>query len=214
MKDELKNVHGKSILNIGTCNLHPVHTAFSKGLGKMSFDFDKLTHNNLHFFFKYSSARRADYGLCAIVTDVEIQVMLRHVSSRWLSLKKVLVRILDQWKNLKKYFLEDLPKEKNFDREIRDTERYRDIVRALKSEETRLYMAYAIYVADIMESFLLRFQSKAPKKHLIYEGIGQLLFDVISNFIKTAKLMESVDRRKEACELGLLAVKNLKTHVV
>lgn len=63
-------MHGKTILNIGTCNLHPVHTAFSKGLKKLNFDFDKLACN-LHFFFKYSSARRADYGLCEIVTDVE-----------------------------------------------------------------------------------------------------------------------------------------------
>lgn len=136
-------------------------------------------------------------------------MMLRHVSSRWLSLKKVLIRILDQWKNLQKYFLEDLPKEKTFGSKIRDTERYIDIVRALKAEKTRLYTAFAIYVSEIMEGFLLRFQSKAPMVHLMYEGIGRLLYDIMSNFIKSKTLMEneSVDR-KEACVLGLIDVKN------
>lgn len=59
----------KQILDIGTCNLHPVHTAFIKGLKKLDFDFEKLVYE-LNIFSKYSSARRKDYKLCSLVTEV------------------------------------------------------------------------------------------------------------------------------------------------
>lgn len=144
LEEELSKVHGKTILNIGTCSLHPIHTAFSNGLKKLSFDFDKLPVD-LHFFFKHSSARRRDFELCELETYLEAQMMMRHVSSRWLSLKKVLTRILDQWPNLKEYFLVFLPKQNNFNQKIHDTERYKAIARALQTDESRLYMSFAIY---------------------------------------------------------------------
>lgn len=119
LADELFKLHGKKIIDIGTCNLHPVHTAFINGLKKIQFDFDKLPQN-LHFFFKNSSARRHDYAeITEIEKQVEAYVMLRHVSSRWMSLKTVLQRIISQWTNLQHYFLVYLPKQKNFDQDIR-----------------------------------------------------------------------------------------------
>lgn len=147
---------------MGTCNLHHVHTAYMKGLMKLNFRFDKLAQN-LHFFFKLSSARRQDYALCELETDVEAHVMLRHVSS----LKYVLMRIIDHWENLSEYFLVFLPKQKSFDREIFCTERYIAIETALKGGDvTKLYMSFAIYLAGIMQPFLLRFQLKKPVIHL------------------------------------------------
>lgn len=39
------------LIDIGTCSLHHVHTAFEMGLKKMTFDFDGFA-NDLVFFFK------------------------------------------------------------------------------------------------------------------------------------------------------------------
>ena len=50
----------KSFLNLGTCSLHPVHTAFRRGITSMSCDLGQF-FTDIHFFFKLSSARRA-YG--------------------------------------------------------------------------------------------------------------------------------------------------------
>jgi hypothetical protein len=47
-------------------------------------------------FFKHSAARRADYNLTYMFTDVEVENMLQHISSRWLSLKNVLTRTAAQ----------------------------------------------------------------------------------------------------------------------
>ena len=38
-------------LDLGTCSLHPVHTAFRYGIKELSFDLDEF-FNDVHFFFK------------------------------------------------------------------------------------------------------------------------------------------------------------------
>lgn len=59
-----------------------------------------------------SPARIEDFHLSTLVTEVDCQKMLRHVDSRWLSMRPVLTRIVEQWNNLEQYFLKFLPKEK------------------------------------------------------------------------------------------------------
>ena len=93
----------KTMLNIGTCLLHPTHTSFEKGIAELSFDSDELVIN-IHSFFKFSACRTSDYRASTLETNIESLNILKHVSSRWLSLKRVLERILHQWENLKWYF--------------------------------------------------------------------------------------------------------------
>lgn len=188
LEADLSEKYNKTFLNVGTCSIHPVHTAFEKGLKKITFDFNKFAQD-LHFFFKYSSCRREDFKLASLETDLEVQFMIRHVSSRWLSLKKVLIRILDQWNNLKEYFLKILPKQKNFAREIEKTERYQSIRASLSNKITCLNMAFVIYVADILEQFIIPFQSSEPLIHLLYKGVGELLYKLMSNFMKKSLIV-------------------------
>ena len=63
-------------------------------------------------FFKLSSARREDYSNLQDLTEVASQYVLRHSSVKWLTLKFVLVRIIEQWTNLTEYFCKYIPKQK------------------------------------------------------------------------------------------------------
>lgn len=67
---ELKQVYGKEILDIGTGSLHPVHTAYCKGLKSIGFDYDKFA-TELHFF-KHSAARREDIEMTNLKTALEV----------------------------------------------------------------------------------------------------------------------------------------------
>lgn len=198
----------KKILDIGTCSIHPVHTSFVKGLNKLSFDFDRFV-NELNFFFKLSSARRRDYELCSLITDIESAFMIRHVASRWLTLKKALIRARDQWPNLCEYFLVFLPKEKNFPKEIETTERYKFLKNILLDKRSQIYISFAIYVADILEVFLIKFQSSKPLVHLLYPAFGDLFFKLMTNFIKPSVLIKTgTTNRLDAIGLGLLDLKS------
>ena len=50
---------------------------------------------------------------------------------RWLTLKFLLVRVIERWGNLKEYFWNFLPKQKELKRYVRDTKRYNNIVERL-----------------------------------------------------------------------------------
>lgn len=126
------------------------------------------------FFFKRSSARREDYKMMELITDVECAFMLKHVSSRWHSIKKALTRTVEQWSNLKQYFLEYLPTEENFTKDIETTQRYQNVRKYLTSDLSPLYLHFAIHVTDIFEGYLTLLQSSKPLVHVLYPAIGDL----------------------------------------
>ena len=64
---------------------------------------------DLHFFFKLSAARREDCRGVSELTDLTMHDVINHCQTCWLSLDKVLLRIIKQYKNLKEYFLKTLP---------------------------------------------------------------------------------------------------------
>ena len=67
---------------------------------------------NMHVFFKMASARREDYNHLEDVTEVTANNVLCHSSVHLLTMKHVLVRIIEQWPNLKEYVITFLPKQK------------------------------------------------------------------------------------------------------
>lgn len=75
--DNLTSEHGTSILKLGSCSLHPVHTAYRKGIAKIPFDVDSFFHD-LHFFFKLSSTRREDYASMADITGITSEFAKKH----------------------------------------------------------------------------------------------------------------------------------------
>lgn len=175
--------HDKTLIEFGTCVLHPVATCFKNALNKFTLDFDEFVID-VHSFFKFSACRKEDFKLASLITDIETFQMMRHVSSRWLSLKKVLQRILDQWDNLIEYFLNMLPKMNNFN-DVQKKGRYQRIVNVLKSSTAKIAISFAIYVATILEKhILLPFQSDKPNIHLIYKAMGDLLYSLLIHFVR------------------------------
>ena len=98
----------KLILQVGTCPLHIVHNSFRYGILALSFDVDRYTRD-IHFFLNLSAGRRADYKKMESVTNIVSHYAQKHVLTRWVTLKKVVVRLLEQHENLKEYFLTYLP---------------------------------------------------------------------------------------------------------
>ena len=88
-----------------------------------SFNMDDF-FQDMHFFFKCSSARHEDYTLLATIAGVTAEYMKKHAETRWVSMKYVALRCLEQWENLKEYFLKFLPQQKNFIKEVEKTQIY------------------------------------------------------------------------------------------
>ena len=157
-KKTWKENSNKIFLDIDTCTLHKVHTSFKKSISKLPLDIDQFAVN-FHRFFKVSSARREDYTKLQELTEVAAQYVLRHSWVRWLTMKYVIIMIIEQWSNLKEYFLRFLPKKKKFKRSIKGTRWYESIVECLKDNMTLPYLSFTVFLAHQYETFLVTFQS-------------------------------------------------------
>ena len=111
LKSEMEESN-QSFIDIGICPLHIANNAFKTILKKLKpvIDLDQVA-TGLYFFFKRSAARREDYKLVETITEITTHYMKKHVESRWLSIDRSLVRILEQMENLKEYFLNEIPKQ-------------------------------------------------------------------------------------------------------
>ena len=182
-----------SFHKLGLCLLHPVHSAFQKGIkelfqgqvssatsnsegsGELSkkkgtFDLDDF-FTNIRSFFKLSSARREDYTSLESVTGVVAEYTKKQVETRWVSMKYVVVWSLEQWPNLKGYFLKFLRKQKNFKREIGNATRYTRLKTCFPDPFMEAYVVLVAFVAQDFEAFLLPFQIKDPMIDLLYPAV-------------------------------------------
>ena len=96
---QISDSYGVSYINLGSCELHQAHNAFRKGILEFGFDLETFIHNT-NYFFKLSAARREDYKLMQLITEIEAKFDLRHVIGRWLSMKYPVLRLLEQWENI------------------------------------------------------------------------------------------------------------------
>ena len=84
----------KGLVDIATCNLHVFHNAFSKALCKRLSHFGNSVSEfvvNIHLFFKLSSARKEDYKNAQEELGMPTHGFLKHVDSRWLTLKPLII---------------------------------------------------------------------------------------------------------------------------
>ena len=129
------------IIEEGTCPWHIVNNAFGKAftaLKESVVDLDEMVID-FHFFFKYLAARREQYTTCQEITGVTAKMMKKHCSTRWLTLEKVLLKLMEQWENLS-VFSREIPTLPGFtgSKGISTTARYACIKSYLQSKKLPL----------------------------------------------------------------------------
>lgn len=199
MKDEC----GKETVTLGACNLHVANNSFKHLLNALDdvASFDEFA-TDVHFFLKYSAARREDYKCIEEVTQETAKFFLKYVSSRWLTTGPVAQRLLDQWENMCEYFLKFLPSQKSQGKHL-NTERYKRIRAALKNPVMPSFLAFLTFTHKYFENFSLCFQSESPKIHVLYEEMNNLIRSVMTQVLK-----DSVVAKKEGNDLGEIKLDN------
>ena len=188
---QISNDYGVSFLKVGSCSLHQTHNAFRKGILSFGFDIENFV-SDTNFFFK-SASRREDYDLMTTFTEIETKYAMKHVRSRWLSIKKPVLRILDQYDNLNEYFLKFLPKDKIFTSQIKTNPRYVRIVDFLKKPTSKAELCFIAFVSTEFEGYLTAMQANKPLIHTMHERISTLVYNLMKKFVAEKAITESVD---------------------
>ncbi len=114
----------------------------------------------------------------------KVRNVIKHVSTRWLSLGRCIERTLKQWDSLESYFLSyfDLPHDPE-DQTNDNTNQEKRLVKAFKDPLTKLYAMFIQSVIPIFDSFNTFLQSEAPLIHMLYQCTIRLYCSLLSRFI-------------------------------
>ena len=115
----------------------------------------------------------------------EVRKIIKHVSTRWLSLGRCLDRTLKQWDSLESYFLsyfdlDDDPVNRDpHDKPSRKTR----LVQAFKEPDTKLYAMFIQSVIPIFDSFNTFLQSEEPLIHVLFQSGMRLYGSLLTRFV-------------------------------
>ena len=199
LKKNLSESYQSTFIDIGTCALHIANNAFGKlvtilnsivELDQMAIDF--------HFFFKYSAGRREDFAQVSEITGVISQHLEKHCTSRWISLDKVLVKLIEQFDNLKEYFLTTVKSLPGFKGKtgISSTIRYKRIKEYLTDKRVFIIMHFVASVAQDFQVFMKLLQTRSPMIHILHSKCMELIHTLLQRFMKQEKIMKSNDENK------------------
>ena len=149
--EELQKRWVTYFLNVGTCSIHITSNAFLGGIKclKDNVNVDQFAIDLIFLFQTICSESRRLY-----LIDVSMQFVIKHYQTRWLSLDKVPLGIIEQQENLKEYFLKTLPK-----------------------------LSFIVHVCQDFKKFVVPLQSTELKIHVLYTKCVKLVKNLLSRFV-------------------------------
>ncbi|XP_041375078.1 uncharacterized protein LOC121387962 [Gigantopelta aegis] len=91
------------------CPCHLMHLAAQKACSKLPASLDELLVDIFYYLDK-SSKRKQSLQCFQLLNGKETRKILKHVSTRWLSLGQAITRLLDQWEAVTNFFESELDK--------------------------------------------------------------------------------------------------------
>jgi len=147
------------------CACHLAHLCAKKAANQLSVDVEELVID-LYYHFDKSSKRKEILKGYQEFCNVETRKILKHSSTRWLSLMKCLDRILRQYDALKSYFLSSASEEKSTDKNKKKS-MVAILVEKLNDPITKVYMLFLHSVLPVFDSFTALLESEEPMIHKV-----------------------------------------------
>lgn len=111
-------VRNKSVFFNG-CPCHIIHNAGQKAanafLAQCGFDVEELVIDLFYWFYNSIKKKNELQSFCSFC-DQPYRAIIKHVSTRWLSLELAVDRVLKQYPSLKSYFMSKDEKKPRFQR--------------------------------------------------------------------------------------------------
>nr|XP_042908229.1 uncharacterized protein LOC122271344 [Parasteatoda tepidariorum] len=207
MNEEVKLISDRELVDIGTCNIHIVHNAFLKGLNELGENAADLITSVYHFFDGWPS-RWDNFVIIQEKEGVPHNKMIKHCSSRWLTLELACTRMIEQWQAINIYFLMYIPQSKS---SLGNTNRHcKNVMTLLKKSTIKAELHFALSSAHIFTSFTGVFQKEEPLVHVLYDELSTLIQTLNSWFCKKSFLEQNIiNTNSVTCETNHLPLKQV-----
>ena len=168
------------------CLCHLGALCAAAALKKLPVSLDDLLVD-IFYHFKHSSKRWHEFNEIQVeFSEVKPLRVLKHCTTRWLSLERCLKRLLDQWPALHCYFDRTAESEP-------DNERVQRVAKHLKDPEVKLYCNFVVYALKPMNVFSTAFQTHASRIGTLQADVRRLFSSFLSNFIDPDVIKSSED---------------------
>ena len=181
---KIKSSQGEQkIFDVG-CPCHLAHLCAGKGAKELSVNVEDFIID-IYYHFRRSAKRKQQLRDFMEFNNNEVRKIIKHVSTRWLSLGRCLDRTLKQWDSLESYFLsyfdlDDDPVNRDpHDKPSRETR----LVQAFKEPDTKLYAMFIQSVIPIFDSFNTFLQSEEPLIHVLFQSGMRLYRSLLTRFV-------------------------------
>ncbi|XP_065091912.1 uncharacterized protein LOC135712784 [Ochlerotatus camptorhynchus] len=180
MNEQLIEERGKSLLSVGTCNIHILHNGYLKGLEELGEDASDLIVSVYHFF-KGWPARCEDYEKIQSEVGVPTHRFIKHVSSRWLTMEQAAERVIEQWPAVTKYFTDFIPKKRA---SLAKKANYLKIRKFISNSTMKAELLFVTESARIFTKFTGMFQREEPLIHVMYKELETLVRTLVGRVCK------------------------------
>ena len=167
------------------CLCHLANLCATSALKTLPVSVDNLLID-VFYHFKYSAKRWEEFcDIQAEFEDIKPLRVLKHSTTRWLSLRRCLRRLLGQWPALHSYF-DRRAEEQNDDRVQR-------VASHLSSLQTKLICRFVLYALQALNKFTTIFQTHASRIGTMQDDMLSLLRGYLANFFKPEVIVAADD---------------------
>lgn len=169
------------------CSCHLIHLAASKACLKLPRSVEDLIRN-LGSHFSRSSLRQEKFAEFQAFFQCDLHKIFTVATTRWLSVKNCVDRVLQQYAPLKEYLRLAV-----FEDPSKTTE---EIMATMDNEFTVIYLEFMSYTLGLLTQFNLLFQSETPLLYKMKSSVEDLLKTVCSNYITFSYVKSYTDIMK------------------
>ena len=204
----LKGEDNPQLLEIGSCVLHVLHGAYKAGQNSTTWHVKRLLQS-AHNLFKNSPAKRHDFLHATQSKDCASSFPKKFCSHRWLENGPAIERMLSIQDKIRLYVQSEHQKPVS---KRSKSENFKFIESMVDSDSSFnkccAQLNFSLFVCNILEPFLLKFQAERPLGVFLYEELISLLETVLRTFVKETVLSDTSGSRR--CFIDVGNVQNLK----
>ena len=129
---------------------------------------------DLYYWFDKSTKRKNGLRSYCIFCDQAYRAIIKHVTTRWLSLETAVERILKQFPSLTSYFKSENESQSRFKR----------LQKAFNDSITEVYLLFLQSILPVFTNANQLLQREEPLTHILQPQLTKLLKIVLTKFVK------------------------------
>ena len=205
MTDQHKGVYGymkkhHENLHLAGCPCHLLHRAAERACSELPFNIDEVLVD-VYYYLDKSSKRQA--SLEKFQEDVKHQNILKHVATRWLSVRKCVGRLLENWDALKSFIEEEVQSVGSgsgtsasaasastcISPAPSSQARLRRLEDLFRSRTNRLHCLFLFKALEPFDILNQQLQNESPQIHILHRVLLRFLRQYLTKFVKPSAMV-------------------------